>query len=287
MSNCAGLNVSPVAGALLVSPAALVLAGFFFLPLTAIVRTSFLTFVPRFGTSNQLTSANYTEFLTDSFYWKVFETTLTVSLVATLSCIVIGFPLAYWAARSHPFIRSIALSAVLLPLLVSDVVRVYGWTILLADNGLLAQVLAPLGITLPTLMHTPFAVAIGLTEVLLPFLVLPTVGSIAAIPLQLEEASRSLGATPFSTLIRIVLPMALPGLGVGSALVFILSMGAFVTPSLMGGPTVPVMGTMVYNQALSVDNWPFAAATGILLLVFVLGALAVAGGLGRMAAHDE
>ncbi len=287
MSSRAGLNVSPVAGALLVSPAALVLAGFFFLPLTAIVRTSFLTFVPRFGTSNQLTSANYTEFLTDSFYWKVFETTLTVSLVATLSCIVIGFPLAYWAARSHPFIRSIALSAVLLPLLVSDVVRVYGWTILLADNGLLAQVLAPLGITLPTLMHTPFAVAIGLTEVLLPFLVLPTVGSIAAIPLQLEEASRSLGATPFSTLIRIVLPMALPGLGVGSALVFILSMGAFVTPSLMGGPTVPVMGTMVYNQALSVDNWPFAAATGILLLVFVLVALAVAGGLGRMAAHDE
>jgi ABC-type spermidine/putrescine transport system permease subunit I len=243
-------------------------------------RLSFLTYTPRGDPSLPVTLANYARFLGDSYYLGIFASTLLISVAATVLCLVMGFALGCWIARGSRLRRALGVAAVLLPLLVSDVVRSYGWTILLADNGILAQAFALVHLPFPSLLRTPAAVVIGLTEVLLPFVVLPVVAAVASIPLQLDEAARSLGAGPLATMLRVELPLARPAMIVGAALVFLLSMSAFVTPSLMGGATVPVMGTLVYDQALSVGNWPFASAVGLLLLAFVLATL---GGFAALA----
>jgi putative spermidine/putrescine transport system permease protein len=277
-----GLRLSALQGALLALVPLGFLALFFIVPLVSTIRNSAFTYVPPLQIVDRLTQANYRAFLDDPYYRSIFFTTLVTAVETTIAAAVIGFPVAYWIGRAAPLARSVALALVLLPLLVSDVIRTYGWTILLANNGILAQILALVRLPAPDVMFTDRGVVVGLVEVLLPFLVLPTVGSIAAIPVSVEEAARSLGARPVTVLLRIVLPLALPGLIVGALLVFIISLGAFVTPDLMGGPTVPVMGTLIYNQATTLNDWPFASAIGMLLLGTVLVVLLALSGLGRL-----
>lgn len=280
----AGIRLSAFKGALLAVVPLAFLGVFFIIPLLSTIRTSVYTYVPPIQVAPHVTRANYQSFLGDPYYRGIFATTFRIALETTIVAMVIGFPVAYWIGRASPILRSLALACVLLPLLVSDVIRTYGWIILLADNGILSQMLGLVGLPAPHIMFTERGVVVGLVEVLLPFLVLPTVGSIAAIPMNLEEAARSLGASPLLVLVRVVLPLALPGLVVGGLLVFIISLGAFVTPNLMGGPTVPVMGTLIYNQATSLNNWPFASAVGMVLLLTVIAILLVLSGLTRLRA---
>jgi putative spermidine/putrescine transport system permease protein len=172
---------------------------------------------------------------------------------------------------------------VLLPLLTSAVVRTFGWMILLANNGIINRSMMDLGLTdSPTrLMYGMPGVVIALVEVLLPFMILALDAALINIPPSLYEAARNLGAGRMRVFVSVTLPLALPGIVSGSVLVFTLAVSAFVTPSLIGGPRVPVMSTLIYQQGMSLLNWPFGAAIGFTMLATILTLFMLTSGLTR------
>jgi putative spermidine/putrescine transport system permease protein len=167
-------------------------------------------------------------------------------------------------------VSSILLIVVLIPLMTSVVARSYGWTVLLATNGVLNAIVEALGAAPLPLIYNRAGVVIALAEVLMPFMVLSLVSSLQHLEPSLEQAARSLGAPPWRVAKDIVVPLTLPGVAAGSLLVFVQAVSAFATPTLIGGPTTLVMATLVYDQAINVLNWPFASALSFILLAIVL-----------------
>jgi putative spermidine/putrescine transport system permease protein len=257
----------------LLLPVGLLLLTCFLYPVGILGRYSF--YIARPG--GQMIPAwvldNYRRFLLDRFHLGVLWNTISLGLWVTGVCLILGFPLAYSLARTRSRrLRGVGITVLLIPLMTSVVVRSYGWMILLATSGPINKLLLALGlIDKPLqLLFKPQGVVIALAEVLLPFMVLAVMPVIQGIDPHLEEASKSLGAGPLSTFGRVVIPLALPGIAAGSILVFVLSISAFATPRLVGGATTQVMSIFIYDQAMSVFNWPFGSAVSMLLLVVVL-----------------
>lgn len=218
----------------------------------------------------------YGRFLLDPFYRGFLLDTVTISVITTVACVVLAYPLAYQLARASATTRGLLLMLLIAPLMIGDVVRGYGWLIALGDYGVLNQILLGIGlVSRPIrLVFTPTGVVIGLVQVLLPFMVLPLAAAIGAVPVDLEEASRSLGARSGRVFRKILLPLTLPGLGAGVVIVFALAMGSFAIPMFLGGVRVKMVGPLVFQQAMQTADWPFAAAistvlfaTSLLLLV--------------------
>lgn len=258
---------------LLLLPIAVVLAAFFITPVTILARYSFFIARPGGEMIPAWVLDNYVRFLGDTFHLGVLWNTVRLGLWVAGVCLALGFPLAYTLARTPSRRRrSLGITVLLIPLMTSVVVRSYGWMILLASSGPINKLLLGLGlIDRPIqLLFKPQGVIIALVEVLLPFMVLSIMPVIQGIDPHLEEASQSLGAGPFATFRRVVLPLSLPGIAAGSILVFVLTISAFATPRLIGGATTQVMSIFIYDQALSVFNWPFGAAVSMLLLAVVL-----------------
>jgi ABC-type spermidine/putrescine transport system permease subunit I len=257
---------------LLLCPALLLMAVFFVAP----IMTMLLASVHRAQsgmTGSDLTLANYVRFLSEPVYYRVVWRTLQLGMTVTLGCLVLGFPLAYSLARTRGSARrGLAVMLLLFPLMTSVVVRSYGWTILLGENGLANAVLTGLGFTAGPvrLLYTDTGTVIALVEVLLPFMVLSLMAVIQTVHRNLEEAARSLGAGVGRVFLDVVLPLSMPGVAAGSVLVFILAIGAFVTPALIGGARTLVIPMLVYQQAMVVVDWPFAAAISFIFLIFVL-----------------
>ena len=155
---------------------------------------------------------------------------------------------------------------VFFPLITSSIVRTFGWIILLSNNGFINNVLEAFGFEEIQFLYNSHGIIIGLTHVLLPFMILTLMGALTNIDPALEQASKSLGASPWRSFYRIVLPMSIPGVIAGSLLVFALSASSFVTPALLGGVQTPVMATLIYQQAIISYDLPSAAATSLLLL---------------------
>ncbi|MFI4981761.1 MAG: ABC transporter permease [Nevskiales bacterium] len=255
------------------APSIVLLGACFVVPILILLLYSFYTADPGGTMRPVLTSANYTRFLFDSLYYRVIWRSLELGITVTLWCLVLGFPLAYSLARTRSSAwRGLVVMLLLFPLMTSVVVRSYGWMILLGDNGLMNLVLLRLGIveTPVRLLYTNTGTVIALIEVLLPFMVLSLMAVIQNIHRSLEEAAASLGAGTWRVFIDVVLPLSMPGVAAGSVLVFILAIGAFVTPALIGGAKILVVPMLVYQQAMGVLNWPFAAAISFIFLVFVL-----------------
>jgi putative spermidine/putrescine transport system permease protein len=219
------------------------------------------------------TLANYARFLGDPFHLRVLGQTVAMGLWVTVWCLVLGYPLAYTLARLRSRrVRGLLVTLLLVPLMTSVVVRSYGWMILLANNGLVNMGLMTLGLreTPVQLLFNTTGVVIALVAILLPYMVLTLVPVIQNIDPFLEEAAQSLGAKPSRVVGDVVLPLSLPGVGAGSILVFALAIAAYATPRLVGGSRLLVIPIFVYDQAMAVLNWPFAAATSFILLVLVL-----------------
>ncbi len=212
---------------------------------------------------------NYRAFLTDAYYLKVLGRTLLIGLATTVFTLLLGYPLAYRMARTGSLRRALATVVVIFPLLVSAVVRTFGWQVLFYRQGPIAALLAHLGLGDVVLQGTATGVVIALTEVLLPFMVLTLLPVMQQINPQWEEAAHDLGAGPFRTFMRVTMPLSVGGILGGSLLVFALSISSFVTPSLLGGDRVQVMATAIYQQS-QVPNTPFASAMAIILLAVVL-----------------
>jgi putative spermidine/putrescine transport system permease protein len=252
--------------ALLIGPGLALLAVAFALPLGRILVLGFEP-PPEGGTLD-----HFVRFLTDFYYLGIGARTLRLSALITVICALVGFPLAYVMARVGPRMRLWIIILVVLPLMTSVVVRTFGWMVLLGRGGLVPTTLWQLGFVGRnfTLMQTETAIVVGMVQVLLPFMTLSVLGVILRIDGRLEEAARTMGASFVGTLVHVVLPLARPGLVAGSLLVFSLSASSFVTPSLLGGPRLPVLAGAVYESATKTLEWSFAAAEAMILLAGVL-----------------
>lgn len=260
---------------LLIAPAAILLTVFLVLPYLNIVLMSFR--MPGQGTpyGPGFTLANYGKFFSDMFYIQQVANTLWIGFVTTLACLILGYPVAWQLARGNSAFRAMGYGLVLSPLLVGIVIRSYGWTILLGNNGLINRTLMGWGIIdgpLP-LMYNALGIVIALVHVFLPFMILPIMSAIQGIDPSLEAAARSLGASKATAFRRITLPLSLPGIQAGSILVFVLSLSAYVTPSLIGGLRVKTMAVTVVDALIDTFQWPFGSA--LALMLSVTGAIVV------------
>jgi ABC-type spermidine/putrescine transport system permease subunit I len=256
----------------LLAPGLAVLVVFLVVPLAMIVVISFFTYSPTRIWVSVPTAENYGKFF-HPYYLGVTWTTVKVGLLTTLACAVLGYPLAYVLARMRSRWLGLCLFLLVTPLMVSSVIRIFGWLVILGKQGIVNAALDAAGLGAVDLLHNVTAVVIGLTELLLPFMVLPLMASIENIPLAVEEAARNLGATPLQLFRRVLLPLSLPGLVSGSLLVYSVAISALVTPALMGGRKVRMLGNLVYDEVLTSLNWPFAASIAVILLVFTVAVM--------------
>lgn len=276
----------------LTTPLALLLGVYFLLPLALLLSNSFRVVVVGQPTPPGITLANYIRFLGDPFYLGTLWATLFLGISVTVLATLMGYPVAYGLARSRHRWKTALRLLVVAPLLVSVVIRTYGWIVLLANNGAVNNALLGLRLIREPVkfMFTHSGVTIGLVHFGLPVAILSLVGVIETVDRSLEEAARGLGASPFQTFLRITLPLTMPGIAAASMLVFSSAVAAFVIPALMGGPTLIVLPTLIYQQMADTLEWGFGAAVATILLVvsmivilFYQRLLALARGMGQVA----
>ena len=269
------------------APALALFALMVLLPLALTAALSFQRFSHDTGVQGGFTLAAYATVLGDSFYWEVFGRTGWVALLATLICVAVGAPEAYILSRMRPPWRSVFLMVILAPLLVSVVVRAFGWSLVLGPAGFVNQFFEWVGIGRVRMLYTPIAVVVALVHVMLPFMVIPIWTSLQKLDPMVENAALSLGASRFTVLRRVVLPQVLPGLLSGSLIVFALSASALAIPGLLGGRRLKMVATLIYDEYLHELNWPLGAALALALLVInllvMLGTNAVLEGRYRKA----
>ena len=256
--------------ALFLAPAAATLALFFVAPLAIVVTYSFLERGPYGGVLSLWTLENYTR-LFDPLYAYIFLRTFTMAAVATVLCLLMGFPLALFISRSGKR-KNLYLQLVILPFWTSFLVRMYAWMFLLRDTGLINSALQGLGIVskpLP-LLYNDGAVLLGLVYGYLPFVVLPVYANLERLDRTLLEASADLGAKPWTTLTHVLLPLCAPGLRAGALLVFIPCLGAYLTPDLLGGGKSVMAGNLIQNQFTTARDWPFGGAVSLTLMTAVM-----------------
>lgn len=247
---------------LLALPTVLTLFFFFLVPMVYILIRTLMTN----GVSD------FTSFFTDPFYLDILWTTLRVSLISTAASLLLGYPVAYFMARTRSRMKKVMMIIILFPFLVSAVVRSYGWMVILGTNGLLNQLLLALGLIAKPLkiLNTETAVIIGMIHLLIPYMILSLVGVLQSIDPNVEYAAYSLGATPAQTFSKVVLPLSLPGILSGCVLVFTMSMTSYVTPKLLGGSKFRMMATMVVQEINVNFDWSAASAVSYILLAVIL-----------------
>ncbi|MBC7394328.1 ABC transporter permease [Variovorax sp. RTB1] len=249
-------------------PALLLFAALLMVPLVLTAVLSFNVYDPVTGPkAGEFTLEHYALIFTDSYYYGIFWRTFWISGLVALICVAIGTPEAYVLSRMRNPWRSILLLVVLAPLLVSVVVRAFGWSMLLGPEGLVNGLLGLVGIGPIKMLYTETAVVIALVHVMLPFMVIPVWTSLQKLDPGVENAALSLKASPFTTLRRIVLPQVMPGILSGSLIVFGLSASSFAIPGLLGGRRLKMVATVVYDEYLHELNWPLGAAVALVLLV--------------------
>lgn len=211
-----------------------------------------------------------------TLYTDAYLTSLRYAFWTTLSCLVIGYPFAYFMARAEPRRRPVYLMMVMLPFWTSFLLRVYAWKGILADQGVINQALMALGLISEPLamLYTDVSMLVGMTYVYCPFMILPLYANLVKLDVRLLEAAYDLGATPWQAFWRVTVPLSRGGILAGSMLVFIPSVGEFVIPSLLGGAENIMIGRVVWDEMFSSNNWPKAAALSILMILLVIVPLA-------------
>lgn len=252
---------------MLLVPGLLALMATFILPIAWLARASFSTSsMSAFG--GGVTLEHYRAAITDPFYWKVALNTLWLGVTVSFFAVLLSYPVALFLTRSQSKWRGVLTALAVAPLLTSAVVRTYGWMVILGDRGVINGMLQELSlISAPLrLSNNSLGATIALTEILMPYAILAMLAGFGRLNPQLEEAAAMLGANKARVFWRIILPLSLPGVLTGALLVFVLAISSFVTPRLMGGGRVFVLGTEVFQEATITLNWPLAAALSVVLL---------------------
>ena len=215
---------------------------------------------------------NYLFLLTDSLYYSSYLSSLKIAFISTVLCLLIGYPIAYAIARMPAATRNVALMLVILPSWTSFLIRIYAWIGILKNNGLLNNVLMWAGVTdhPMQMLHTDFAIYVGIVYAYLPFMVLPLYTNLVKLDLRLLEAAYDLGARPWKVFLRVTLPLSRAGIIAGSMLVLIPAVGEFVIPELLGGPDTLMIGKVLWNEFFNNRDWPVASAVATIMLLLLL-----------------
>ncbi len=257
-------------GFLLALPAYGYLILFFGVPLLIVVGYSFAT-RNRFG-GTDLSGWNLDSYakLGEPIVRDILFRSLSLALVTTVICLLIGYPFAYFLATRSPVVRNLMLVFVMIPFWTNFLVRNYAWRVILGNDGPLTKTTEFLGLGEQEFLFTQTAVVIGLVYGFLPFMILPLYASIERIDPRLLEASRDLYANGFQSFRRVLLPLSMPGVIAGSILCFVPSLGAYVTPEILGGAKTTLLGSYIVTQFLTARNWPFGASLSFVLMAIML-----------------
>lgn len=225
----------------------------------------------------QLHLNNYSRLWQDPLYLVAYLNSLKIAAVSTVICLLIGYPMAYGIARTRGSLRTLLLMLIILPFWTSFLIRVYAWIGILKSNGLLNNFLLAIGIIDEplVLLHTDFAVYVGIVYSYLPFMVLPLYATLVRMDHSLLEAAADLGCRPWKAFLSVTLPLSLPGIIAGSMLVFIPAVGEFVIPDLLGGPDTLMIGKVLWTEFFANRDWPAAAAVAVVMLVLLVVPLAL------------
>jgi len=248
----------------LLFPLLLFLTGFYLFPIAKILLSSIY--------EDGFTIEHIYRIFTVPLYFRVLIKTIKISLVVTAACVIMGYPVAYLFYDVKDRTRDLLLIVVLIPFWVSILVRTYGWMVMLGRTGLFNSILMSLGIISSPmkLLYNEPAVYMGMIQIMLPFMILPLYSVMSKIDRNLLKAGEILGASPAAVFRKIFFPLSLPGVLTGGILVFLLSTGFFITPSLLGGRKEIMIAVLIAEQVDVLLNWSFAAALSLLLLTFTL-----------------
>ena len=268
---------------------------FFFLPFLILLYISFVDmgndihpFKPIWDSQTGLLKLKYENYgsifrssdggsLFQTLYVQAYLRSLWYALCTALLCLAVGYPFAYFIARSAPSVRPALLMMVMLPFWTSFLLRVYAWKGILADQGMLNQALMFFGVTLEPvqMLYTDISMLVGMTYVYLPFMVLPLYANLVKMDFRLLEAAHDLGASPFKAFWLVTVPLSRAGIIAGFMLVFIPAVGEFVIPSLLGGPENTMIGRVVWDEMFTSNNWPRATALAVVMIALIVIPLAV------------
>lgn len=262
-------GMSNAGGLFLALPLSLLMLAAFVWPLVGFLSQSILQPAP--------TLEHYTKLVSSELYMGVLAGTIVTAVAVTACALVLGYPIAVLMARLRGPAGWIVMACVLVPLWTPVLVRTYAWIIILQRRGIVNTALMSSGlIEQPlTMLYTFGAVVLAMTHVMMPFMILPIQSSLRAIPKDLPQAALGLGASRIRTFIEVVWPLSLPGVMAGCLMVFIVSLGFYITPALLGGPRVIMISTLISQQAFEMLNWPFASAISTVLLALTLGIAAL------------
>lgn len=237
-------------------------------------------------TQPEWTIEHYQNLIETSVYLRVLGRTLRIAVITTITCAVLGYPLAYWMRGLSPQRQVLATALVVLPFWISILVRTYAWIVVLGNAGVVNRILLDLGLVGAPVafLYNELGVIIGTTNVLLPFLVLPLFAAMVRIDDRLLHAAESLGASRSTVFRRVFFPLSLPALAAGSILVFILTFGFFITPAILGGGRVPMVANALDLLINQFARWETAAALSTVLLVVTLACFAVSRWVGARGA---
>jgi putative spermidine/putrescine transport system permease protein len=226
----------------------------------------------------------YAKFLLDPFSLTVLGSTLWLGVEVTALCLLLGFPLAWLYVRVPSWLQGTLMLIVLLPLLTSVVVRTFAWIVILGRQGIVNTMLLNLGIidSPMRLLYTEGGVVVALAQVQMPLMVLPLITALSRIDPNLADASAALGAGYWRTLWKVTLPLTLPGIIAGCLLTYAAALSAFITQTLVGGGQMLFMPMYLYQQASTLNNWPFAAAISFIFLIAVLAVITIFNMLGKI-----
>lgn len=259
-------------GLLLALPAYLYMVVFFVAPLVIVLVYSFATRTSSGDTALSGWNLEAYRKLGEPIVRNVVVRSAVLATITTAICLVVGYPFAYFAATQRPVVRNIMLVGVMIPFWTNFLVRNYAWRLLLSSGGPISSVTETIGLGETNVLFTRTAVVLGLTYSFLPFMILPLYASIERIDWRLVEASRDLYSTGWKSFTRVVLPLSLPGVIAGSILVFVPSLGAYVTPEILGGGRETMLGSYIVTQFLTARNWPVGASVSFVLMAVMLAA---------------
>jgi len=247
-------------------PAILAILVVVFLPIFWLSSLSF------YNAAGELSMENYVRIFESALYRRTFVVTFQISITVTLICVLLGYPLCYWLTKMPDRTAAILMVFVLVPFWTSILVRTYAWLVLLQRNGIINSSLMSLGVIEEPLQlaHNLTGSIIGMVHIMLPFLILPLFATMRSIDTDLVRAAVGLGSSPRGAFWRVFFPMSLPGLFAGIVLVFILSLGFYVTPALLGGGRVQMLAQRIESTITVYSNWGAASALGVVLLLLAL-----------------
>lgn len=257
-------------------PPLLWVALFLLVPYALLFCYSFWTVSPAQTIVHSWNLSNYRELLTVPVYFETLLRSLWIAARVMLFALLLGYPLAYFLSFHAGVRKDLFYQLVIIPLWVSYLVRAYAWKTILGSNGVLNTLLQYVHLTrhpVEFLLYSPFAVVLTLTHIYTPFAFLPIYASLEHIPRNLVEASHDLGASPLQTFCRVILPLSIPGVLAGATFAFVLSLGDFLAPLLLGGPSGIMISNIVVSLFGAAYNWPLGAAISLCMLLLVVGLL--------------